>query len=145
MGHVYAKKHVQYAPPLVVPLIQLLTSSLFIVPLAFTFEAPLPDIADAKWPAWTALFFLATFGTAFGFLYYYRIILYQGATAVSMVAYLLPILGTILGVVFLNETLDLSFFLAAACILLGVMVANGVISLPKLLYRFSKKRDPSKK
>ncbi len=134
-GNIYAKKHVQFAPPLVVPLIQLLTSCLCIMPLAFIFEAPIEDIAQAKWPAWCALLSLASFGTAFGFLYYYRIILHQGATAVSMVAYLLPILGTILGVVFLNENLDLTFFIAAAWILFGVMVANNVISLPKLKKR----------
>ncbi|MBP9764078.1 MAG: EamA family transporter, partial [Gammaproteobacteria bacterium] len=48
--------------------------------------------------------------------------------AVSTVTYLLPVFGTILGVTFLKETLDVQFFIAAILIFSGVLIVNGLVS-----------------
>ena len=130
IGMVYAKKHIQKAPPLVMPMLQLLTSLSYLIPLAFIFESPIVHLQSASWVAWSGVLGLAVLGTLFAFIMYYRIIAHQGATAVSMVTYLLPIIGTILGVVFLKEKVSIYFSVAACLILSGVLIVNGVIPLP---------------
>ena len=50
----------------------------------------------------------------------------------ATVTYLLPVFGTILGVTFLKETLDVQFLIAAILIFSGVLIVNSVISVPFL-------------
>jgi len=126
IGIVYARLHVQKSPPLVIPTLQLLTSLLYLIPLAFIFEAP-SDVFDASISTWGAILGLSVLGTMLAYIMYYRIINKYGATALSMVTYLLPILGTLLGVIFLEETITPPFYIATIFIMMGVMVMNGLI------------------
>lgn len=126
---VYARRFFRNAPPYVAPFTQLLSSLLYLIPLAFIFEQP-KDLITASLTTWCAIFALACLGTAFAYLLYYRIIKKQGATALSMVTYLIPIIGTFFGVVFLKEQIGIHFCLAAVFIFLGVLIVNGVIKLP---------------
>lgn len=117
------------------PMLQLLTSLSYLIPLAFIFESPLVHIQAASLVAWSGVLGLAVLGTLFAFMMYYRIIARQGATALSMVTYLLPIIGTILGVVFLKEQVSIYFGVAACLILSGVLIVSKVIPLPFGRYR----------
>jgi drug/metabolite transporter (DMT)-like permease len=130
IGIVYVRKNLPSVPPLVAPVIQLFSSLIYLIPLACIFESPLLTIPSASLLSWLGVLGLAVFGTALAFIMYYRIIERQGATAVSTVTYLLPIFGTILGVVFLKETIDMQFCIAAVFIFSGVLIVNGVIALP---------------
>jgi drug/metabolite transporter (DMT)-like permease len=127
---VYARKHIYEAPPVVMPMLQLLTSLSYLIPLAFIFETPVSHIQSAKLTAWGGVLGLGILGTLLAFLMYYRIIARQGATAVAMVSYLLPIIGTILGVVFLKEKVSIYFGIAGCLILSGVLIVNRIIPLP---------------
>jgi drug/metabolite transporter (DMT)-like permease len=49
-----------------------------------------------------------------------------GATTLSMVTYMIPIVATILGVVVLHEQLGWHVYIACALIITGVMAVNGV-------------------
>lgn len=132
VGMIYVRKNLPPVPPLVAPVMQLMSSLIYLIPLAFVFESPVAMIQSASLTSWLGVLGLAVFGTALAFMMFYRIIERQGATATSTVTYLLPILGTILGVVFLQETINMQFSIAAALILSGVLIINGVISLPFL-------------
>ncbi|HEV2523539.1 MAG TPA: DMT family transporter [Gammaproteobacteria bacterium] len=132
IGIVYVRKNLPSVPPLVAPVMQLTSSLFYLIPLAFIFESPLPMIQTASLSSWLGVLGLAVFGTALAFIMYYRIIERQGATAVSTVTYLLPVFGTILGVTFLQETLDVQFFIAAILIFSGVLIVNSVIPVPFL-------------
>lgn len=80
-------------------------------------------------PAWTALgslLALAVVGTALAFVLYYRLLEQLTATSVSMVTYLVPVIGVLLGVVVLNEQPGWNAYAGCALILVGVMVVNGV-------------------
>jgi drug/metabolite transporter (DMT)-like permease len=48
------------------------------------------------------------------------------ATGLSMIAYLVPMVAVILGVVLLDEQLGWQAYLGCGLILLGIMAANGV-------------------
>ncbi|HXH55349.1 MAG TPA: DMT family transporter [Gammaproteobacteria bacterium] len=132
VGWVYMRKNLPQIPPLVASVIQLFSSLIYLIPLAFIFESPLPMIQSASLLSWVGVLGLGIFGTAFALIVTYRIIEKQGATAVSTATYLLPVFATILGVVFLKETLSMTFCIAAVLILSGVLIINGVISLPFL-------------
>ncbi len=136
IGAVYARRYTLQAPPLVIPTLQLLITVLYLLPLAFIFEAPLM-VLEAPLQGWLAVLGLAIFGSMLAFIMYHRIVSKYGATAVSMATYLLPIFGAILGVTFLNESIDINFVFAALLILCGVGVVNGMIPIPVLNRRVS--------
>jgi len=125
VGMVYARKNIVKAPPLVAPILQLSSSLTYLIPLAFIFESPIPMLQAASTSSWLAVGGLAVLGTMLAFVVYYRIVAMQGATALSTVTYLLPVFSTILGMVFLKETVGLQFCVAAGLILCGVLIING--------------------
>jgi len=126
---VYARKYVKNAPAYTSPCIQLLLSLIYLIPLAFIFETP-SDLLLASKETWASIIALGLFGTTLGYIMYYRIVRSQTATSLSMVTYLIPIVGTTLGLLFLNETVGIHFCIAALLILSGILVVNGVIRLP---------------
>jgi len=130
IGAIIARKYVRETPPLVAPTLQLLTSLVYLVPAALIFENP-TTLAHVHSASWAALMGVSIFGTALAFIVYHKIVSQHGATFVSMATYLLPVFGTILGVIFLNETLSLNFILAALLILSGLGILNGR-SLPSM-------------
>jgi drug/metabolite transporter (DMT)-like permease len=129
IGWVYMRKNLPPIPPLVASVIQLFSSLIYLIPLAFIFESPLSMMQSASLLSWTGVLGLGVFGTAFALIVTYRIIERQGATAVSTATYLLPVFATILGVVFLKEIINREFCIGAALIMSGVLIINGVVSL----------------
>jgi drug/metabolite transporter (DMT)-like permease len=123
---IYSRRHLRGLPPLVGPASQLLLAALFMIPLALLFERPF-ELPAPSWPALGSLLALSIFGTALAFVVYYYLIERVSATYVSMVTYLVPIFGVILGVLVLNERLGWNAYLGCALILLGVMIVNGVV------------------
>ena len=63
------------------------------------------------------------------FVVYYQAMEVTNATVLSLTAYLIPLVATILGVVVLHEHLGWNAYLGFGLILLGVMVVNGTIRL----------------
>jgi drug/metabolite transporter (DMT)-like permease len=126
---VYGRRNLRGLPPLVAPTAQLLLAALFVMPLSLVLERPF-NLPAPSWPALGSLLALGVFGTGLAFVVYYRIMEQTSATYVSMVTYLVPVFGVILGVVILNEQLGWNAYLGCALILLGVMIVNGVFRLP---------------
>ncbi|MGB8980409.1 MAG: DMT family transporter [Anaerolineales bacterium] len=73
---------------------------------------------------WIALLFLGIFGSGVAFVMAYYLIHEIGPTRTSMVTYLFPLGGVILGVAFLNETLSWQLVAGAVLIILSLAVAN---------------------
>lgn len=127
---VYSRINLRGLPPLVAPTAQLTLATIYMIPLALVIERPytlpMPSLAAAG-----SLFVLAAFGTALAFVIYYRLIEQANASFVSMVTYLIPVFGVVLGVAVLNEQLTWNAYAGCALILVGVMIVNGVFqSLP---------------
>lgn len=121
---VYGRKRVVGINPLTMSFYQLASCVLYLFPLAFLLEFPLQDLRASSLSTWGAVGCAALLGTAFSTLVYYRILLTQGVAAVSIVTYLVPIISTVLGVVFLKESLHSHFMIAATCILFGIVLVN---------------------
>jgi drug/metabolite transporter (DMT)-like permease len=122
---VYGRRHLRGLPPLVAPTAQMLLATLFLLPLSLGLEQPF-RLAAPSWPALGSLLALGVFGTGVAFIVYYRVMERTSATYVSMVTYLVPVFGVILGVLVLGEQLSWNAYFGCALILLGVMIVNGV-------------------
>jgi drug/metabolite transporter (DMT)-like permease len=73
---------------------------------------------------WIALLFLGILGSGLAFVLSFYLIHEIGPTRTSMVTYLFPLGGVILGVVFLNEKLSWQLLVGAVLIILSLVVAN---------------------
>jgi len=73
---------------------------------------------------WIALLFLGILGSGVAFIMLYYLIHEIGPTRTTMVTYLFPLGGVILGVAFLHEELSWQLLAGAALIVLSLVVAN---------------------
>jgi drug/metabolite transporter (DMT)-like permease len=122
---VYSRLHLRGLPRLVAPTAQLSLAALYMLPLSLWLERPF-SLPTPSLAALGSLLVLGVFGTALAFVVYYRIIEQASASFASMVTYLIPVFGVILGVVILNEQLAWNAYTGCGLILLGVMIVNGV-------------------
>ncbi len=130
---VWAKRHLQGYPSFVTPAAQFVTSSAMLLPIAFLFEDPFA-IAPA-WDAIGAVLILAVFGTVIAYLVFYRLLAHVTATWISYVTYILPPVGLLLGIIFLDEQPGGFAWAGCGLILAGVMVMNGLVRLPRAAAR----------
>ena len=103
---------------------QLTCSTLLMLPIAGIIDKPW-QLTMPGWQTWAALVGLALFCTAVAYLIYFRLLTGAGATNALVVTLLVPISATILGVLFLNETLALRHVLGMLLIALGLGVMDG--------------------
>jgi drug/metabolite transporter (DMT)-like permease len=73
---------------------------------------------------WIALLFLGILGSGFAFVLSYYLIHEIGPTRTSMVTYLFPLGGVLLGVFFLSEKLSWQVFAGGVLVVLSLLVAN---------------------
>lgn len=132
IGAIYARKKMQSHIPLTMPTIQLLSALFYLVPLSLIFEKSPLSLVNVPLSAWGCVLGLAISCSMLAFIMYHRIVTKYGATAIAMATYLLPVIGTLLGVTFLHEKMTLNFVLAALFILCGVGVVNGIIPVPSI-------------
>jgi len=122
---VYAQQTLRGLAPMVGPTAQLATASIILVPLALLVEQPYL-LPMPSWPAATSLLLLAVLSTALAFTLYYRAMEITDATTLSMIAYMVPIVATILGVLVLHEQLGWHVYLGSVLVIGGVMAVNGL-------------------
>jgi drug/metabolite transporter (DMT)-like permease len=102
--------------------IALVLSSLITAGLALLIESPvqLPDTATELF----AILWLGVFGSSLAYLIYFRLVHVMGPTRISLITYVMPIVGIVLGLLVLNETIDLRTIVGTAIILAGVGLVN---------------------
>ncbi|MCA9867293.1 MAG: DMT family transporter [Anaerolineae bacterium] len=133
---IYSRNHLRGLPPLTAPASQLLLATLYMAPIAVLIDKPWT--LDRPSPvALGSLLLLGILGTGLAFIVYYRLLETAGPTYISMVTYVIPIFGVVLGVLILNEQLTWYALGGFSLILLGVMVVNGLFAnhLPVLRRR----------
>jgi drug/metabolite transporter (DMT)-like permease len=72
------------------------------------------------WSAWAALLYMAIFSSAVAYILYYWLLRYLEASQLAAFSYLLPVLATILGIVWLGEKGSWEQLLGGALALSGV-------------------------
>jgi drug/metabolite transporter (DMT)-like permease len=123
VGFVYARAKVSgIASPLSISLGQMTTSTLLALPIAAVdIGVDPPDLGAESALAVTAL---GVLGTGVAYILYFQLIQDVGATTASFVTYLIPIVGVLLGYVFLDEALGWNAFAGAAMVIAGIALAE---------------------
>ncbi|MCA9952987.1 MAG: DMT family transporter [Anaerolineales bacterium] len=124
---VYARNHARGLPPLVGPAGQLLMATIYMLPLAVFIDKPW-RLAIPATLSMLSVVALGVFGTGLAFIIYYRFMETAEPSIVSMVTYVVPVFGVILGVLVLGEQLTWNALAGFGLILLGVMIVNGLFA-----------------
>jgi drug/metabolite transporter (DMT)-like permease len=124
---VFGRLKLRGLPPLVGPTAQLMSASAMMLPLALIVERPFT--LQVGTPAMLSATVLGLFGTGLAYIVYYRLVDNASATFLSLVTYILPPIGVVLGIVFLNERPNWYSIVGLAIIIIGVMIVNGRLRL----------------
>jgi drug/metabolite transporter (DMT)-like permease len=122
-GGVYSRRF-KDLPPLVAATGQTTAAAILMLPLSLLIDHPwalsLPGGA-----VWLALFAIALVNTALAYVVYYRILAGTGATYVSLVTFLIPVVALLLGAFFLGEAVTPRALIGMAIIALGLAAIDG--------------------
>ena len=122
LGAVYTRKNIHGLRPMIPALFQVFFGLAITTVLAFVFESPLATVFTPE--SLFAVIWLGLLGSGLAYLLFFRILGRWGATRTSMVAYLLPIYGIVLGALVLNEPIDGRLIAGTALIIGGVALVN---------------------
>lgn len=119
---VYARKSTEQASGIIRGAGPLVSSTAVMWLASLTIERPL--IIPHLPITWIALLWLGILGSGFAFILNYYLIHEIGPTRTTMVTYIFPLGGVILGVAFLGEKLSWQLLVGAALIVASLAVAN---------------------
>lgn len=122
VGLVYARRRVKHLDVLVVTTGQTAVALVLAAPVALAFS-PL-DLAAIAWQGWVAVLYTGLFSSAAGFLIMFLLVQRFGATIASLPGYIMPVVATALGALFLGEVVTLPMVSAGVLVLGGVFLAG---------------------
>lgn len=85
---------------------------------------------DLTWPVIASVVALGVLGTGLAYVFYYGVLAAWGATLASTITYLTPVVGVLLGVLVLQETLSWNEPVGAAVVILGILIGQGSLRIP---------------
>lgn len=124
IGNVYNRRNVRGVPPLIPAAFQVTFALVMVAVLAIVLERPW-ETARPDLEAWFSIVWLGIFGSGLAYLGYFRLLSRWGATRTSLVAYLIPVVGIVLGFLVLGEPIDGRLLAGTALIIGGVALVNG--------------------
>jgi drug/metabolite transporter (DMT)-like permease len=124
IGNVYARRNVRGLPPMIPAVFQVTVALVIVGVLALALERPW-ETSRPDLEGWFSIVWLGIFGSGLAYLAYFRLLSRWGATRTSLVAYLLPVVGIVLGFLVRREAIDLSLIAGTALVIAGVALVNG--------------------
>jgi drug/metabolite transporter (DMT)-like permease len=122
LGAVYARKFVQGYRPMTLALFEVFSALVMVAFLAFVFEQPLSTTFTSD--SLIAVIWLGLLGSGLAYLAFFRLLGRWGAARTTLVAYLLPIWGIILGSIVLHEEIPPQLLLGTALVIGGIAIVN---------------------
>ena len=104
--------------PIIAATGQLTASTMILFPIVLLVESPW-NLPFPSHVTWFAIFGLGALSTALAFILYYRVLATAGAVNISLVTFLIPVSAIVLGVLFLNERLEIQHITGMAIIWIG--------------------------
>lgn len=119
---VFARRNAKGVSPLVQAFVPLLVADAVMWVLTPLVESPVvfPDLPIT----WLAIAWLGLVGTCLAYLLYFYLLHAIGPTRTTMVTYVFPLVGVTLGVIFLNESLDLNLLVGGALVVVSIVIVN---------------------
>jgi len=90
----------------------------------FTFLTEKPVSLPEEVLTWLALVWLGLLGSCLAYILYFSLLHKIGPTRMSMVTYIPPLVGVLLGAIFLNEQITWQSLVGALLILSGITIVN---------------------
>jgi drug/metabolite transporter (DMT)-like permease len=122
VGGVYARRNVHGLRPMIPALFQVGIALVMMSIPALLLERPWESGLSPE--ALFAVVWLGLLGSGAAYLIFFRLLGHWGATRTTLVAYLLPIWGIVLGALFLQEPVDARLLLGTALIIGGIAMVN---------------------
>ena len=125
----FSRKHLRNQPPVVQALMTLLIADAVmwaVTPaVEWPFHLPLLPLT------WFAIAWLGLLGSCLAYLLFFYLINAWGPTRASLVTYVFPVIGLILGIIFLNEVADWRLIVGSLLVVGGIGAVNFVKPKPK--------------
>ncbi len=122
-GTLYTKQQAAAFNPYFSLGLQMLISGILTTIIAVSAGQTIP-IQDIPWQSWTAIAYLATFGSVISFIAYLYALQNLPTEQASIYAYINPVVAVLLGSLLFNEKLTLFIIAGGAITLLGVHIIN---------------------
>lgn len=119
VGAVYSRRRLREADAWLVSAGQMVASLLVVAPLALALSTL--DTAAVTWRGWLVVLYTGLLGSFLAFFLIFLLIKRYGATAASLVGYIVPVVAGVLGVLLLGEVIS------AWLVVVGVLVLGGVV------------------
>lgn len=118
----YSRRYLRGHPPLVQATMIVLIADAFVWAAVPVMDRPfVPPQAGLTW---FALAWLGLLGSCAAYLLYFYLLNVWGATRSSLVTYVFPVIGLLLGIIFLNESADWRLIVGSALVVAGIVVVN---------------------
>ncbi len=122
-GAALSRRYLRGQSPITLSFTTLAFAVLFMALSVLIFDRPV------HWPThplvWGATLWLGLLGSCAAYLLYYSLINAWGATRASLVTYIFPVVGLVLGVIILGERIDWRLLQGTAMVVGGILVVNG--------------------
>lgn len=119
---VFARRRLRTVHSFVQAFVPMAAADAVVWSLAWPFERG--DVVPAAGLTWFALVWLGLLGSCLAYILYFSLLERVGPTRTTLVTYLIALFGVILGVVFLNEPLDIRLAGGGALVIAGIAVVN---------------------
>jgi drug/metabolite transporter (DMT)-like permease len=118
----YSRRHLRGHPPLVQATLVVLFADAITWSVALATDRPFGPPSSVL--TWFALAWLGLLGSCVAYLLYFYLINTVGAGRTSLVTYVFPMIGLLLGIIFLNEAADWHLIAGSALVVGGIAVVN---------------------
>ena len=132
-GAVYSRRNVRGLPPMVPAVFQVSFAAIIVGILALLFEHPWTATPDAE--AIFSILWLGILGSGLAYLLVFRLFANWGATRTTLIAYVIPAVGIVLGYLVLDEPIDATDHRRHALVIAGVGLVNSRFGRRRLFGR----------
>lgn len=122
VGVIYTKSHLNKEDVFVISATQTLAAFIFIAAVVFIFKKF--QVGQVSPMGWFAIFYNGMVGSFIAFWLTFTLIKKYGATASALPNYIMPVVSTLIGSVFLGELITFPLFAGALMILMGVFFST---------------------
>ena len=121
-SNIYTRKYTDDIPPILLAFGQMVSAFIMITPLTILNESPIRLPQENL--TWISLITLGIFCGAIALVLFFSLIKSIGPSRTSLVTYAFPLVGVILGILFLGEKTSWHLLAGAPLIISGILVVN---------------------